>query len=291
MLSAIRKRITPGTVIATFALLFAMTGGAYAAKKYLITSTKQISPSVLKVLRGKGGPPGAAGPAGAAGAGTAGPAGAQGPGGAKGEPGSPGAKGEDGTSVTSAKLAPKTACADGGSEFTAAEAQKTTACNGKDGSPWTAGGTLPSEKSETGTWAAVIGSKAGFAGIAGFGQISTSFNIPLSAALTTTGCYTQPQPATCQVHLIASGGKEVIANGEAEKEEVTQRSPAPCPGTAQAPAAEPGNLCAYINEGASAITLLIESSLLSTPGGVVLQTIESIEEGARLDGSWAVTAP
>ncbi len=74
MFSAIRRhmRVSPTTVIATLALVFAMTGGAYAAKKYLITSTKQISPSVLKALQGKAGPAGAAGaqgPAGPAGSG------------------------------------------------------------------------------------------------------------------------------------------------------------------------------------------------------------------------------
>ena len=99
MLSAIRKRmrLTPSTVIATLALVFAMTGGAYAAKKYLITSTKQISPSVLKALKGK------AGPAGPAGTGTAGAAGPQGPGGAagaKGENGVPGKEGPPGKNGT-----------------------------------------------------------------------------------------------------------------------------------------------------------------------------------------------
>ena len=95
MLSALRNRITPSTIIATLALLFAMTGGAYAAKKYLITSTKQISPSVLKALKGAAGTPGPAGPAGAAGAGTAGAAGPQGPAGPAGS-GTEGKEGKEG---------------------------------------------------------------------------------------------------------------------------------------------------------------------------------------------------
>ena len=99
MFSAIRRRVrvNPATVIASLALVFAMTGGAYAAKKYLITSTKQISPSVLKSLQGKAGPVGAAGAAGAQGpAGPAGSAGAQGSPGPKGDTGAPGAKGATG---------------------------------------------------------------------------------------------------------------------------------------------------------------------------------------------------
>jgi hypothetical protein len=65
-----------------------MTGGAYAAKKYLITSTKQISPKVLKALQGKAGPAGANGLAGASGK--------EGPAGPAGPPGPPGPKGENG---------------------------------------------------------------------------------------------------------------------------------------------------------------------------------------------------
>ncbi len=95
---ALRERIhvSPTSVIATLALVFAMTGGAYAAKKYLITSTKQISPSVLKALQGKAGPAGAAGAAGAQGpAGPAGPAG-------KGEKGEKGDTGSSGTGTPGA---------------------------------------------------------------------------------------------------------------------------------------------------------------------------------------------
>ncbi len=46
MFSMIRKRLTYANVAMTLALVFAMTGGAYAAKKYMITSKKQIKPSV-----------------------------------------------------------------------------------------------------------------------------------------------------------------------------------------------------------------------------------------------------
>jgi hypothetical protein len=103
MFSALRKRMhfSPATAIATLALVFAMTGGAYAASKYLITSTKQISPKVLKALKGKAGANGAQGPAGAAGAaGPQGPGGAAGAKGESGAPGTPGAKGENGAAGT-----------------------------------------------------------------------------------------------------------------------------------------------------------------------------------------------
>ena len=46
MFSRLRKRFTYANVAMTLALVFAMSGGAYAAFTSLITSTKQISPSV-----------------------------------------------------------------------------------------------------------------------------------------------------------------------------------------------------------------------------------------------------
>jgi hypothetical protein len=75
-----RRHLTYANVVATLALVFAMSGGALAAKHYLVTSTKQIKPSVLKTLRGKTGPRGAAGANGATGAtGATGPGGPAGP--------------------------------------------------------------------------------------------------------------------------------------------------------------------------------------------------------------------
>lgn len=66
-----RHRISPATTIASAALFFSLTGAGMAASHYLITSTRQIAPSVQRALRGAVGPQGvqgATGPQGAAGA-------------------------------------------------------------------------------------------------------------------------------------------------------------------------------------------------------------------------------
>jgi len=146
MLSAIRRRLTYTNVALTLALVFAMSGGAYAAGRYVITSTKQIKPSVLKSLQGKAGP---AGPAGAAGVGTQGP---QGPAGAKGETGATGLKGETGAAGPSGAPGPKGET--GTTGFTT---------------------TLPSGKTETGVLAWGGSAEAAF--------VPISFSIPLEAEL------------------------------------------------------------------------------------------------------------
>jgi hypothetical protein len=76
-----RRRLTYANVAATLALVLAIGGGsAYAAKQYLVSSTKQIAPNVLKKLHGASGTNGTNGANGATGAtgatGTAGTNGA-----------------------------------------------------------------------------------------------------------------------------------------------------------------------------------------------------------------------
>jgi hypothetical protein len=95
-----RRRLSYANVTATLALVFAMSGGALAANHYLITSTKQVSPKVLKKLTGKAGKAGTNGANGAAGAtGITGAQGLQGKEGPQGKTGEKGQTGEAGTTV------------------------------------------------------------------------------------------------------------------------------------------------------------------------------------------------
>jgi len=80
-----RRRFNYANVTATLALFFAMSGGALAAKHYLINSTKQISPKVLRALKGNTGRTGGSGAAGK-----------EGPQGKEGLPGKEGLQGKEG---------------------------------------------------------------------------------------------------------------------------------------------------------------------------------------------------
>jgi hypothetical protein len=258
MFSAIRRRMhmSPTGVVAVLALVFAMTGGAYAASRYVITSTKQISPKVLKALKG------AAGSAGANGAqGPAGPAGASG---AKGENGAAGANGGDGVSVTSS-VEPKGAnCKEGGSKFVAASGT-TYACNGEKGKNGTfEGQALPAGKTLTGVYAA---SGFGEAGVPdpGFGIAQTGVSFAL------------PVPGEPAFHYI--------------KENETP--PVGCTGSAAKPGADEGNLCVF---GEAEENVPSGQPLISLRGSTESSLGFSIEDTSAkkgyiaLSGTWAVTA-
>lgn len=141
VVSFLRKRVTYANVAMTLALVFAMTGGAFAAKHWVITSTKQIKPSVLKQLTGKRGPEGKQGPAGLEG--KQGPAGPEGKPGKDGTNGTNGTNGVNGKSVTVAevKVGDATSCnALGGASFEAeGSGKKFFACNGASGKEGKAG--------------------------------------------------------------------------------------------------------------------------------------------------------
>ena len=83
-----------GNLVAWLALFLALGGTSFAASQYVITSTRQIKPSVLRQLRGRPGPTGKRG--------ATGPAGTQGGSGAAGAQGGTGERGETGPARFSA---------------------------------------------------------------------------------------------------------------------------------------------------------------------------------------------
>lgn len=281
MLSALRKRLhlTPGTVIATLALVFAMTGGAYAAGKYVITSTKQISPKVLKSLQGKAGSAGASGAAGAAGpqgpAGAAGSAGAKGENGAPGEPGAkgePGTKGTSGTNGTPATTASFTGeahgCKSGGVEVKSGSGP-TYVCNGQSGgSGYTE--TLPPGKTETGVWTFSV------------------YDVPKGKEPYTAISFPIP--------LEAGSEKVFIVSAEEIKNKTGPGVEAGCTGTVLDPTAPEATLCIYVweeqAEHAFLTTTVFGGAGGYQPDGTTLLAFTT-EDGASYNGngSWAVTAP
>lgn len=279
MLDRVRKHLTPSTFIAVIALVFAVTGGAFAASSHnnsggsgkataqvgsgpaLATAAKAKKKAAPKPVRGPAGPKGATGATGAAGAtgpagagGPAGPVGAKGETGPAGPTGATGTAGANGTSVTSKVVATGVSTCDeqGGSEFTA-EGKKTTACNGTTGFTET----LPAGKTEMGVWAAPIIENVGHGLIVGNSAIS--FVIPLSSAPTV----------------------EYIKAGEEATEHVTE-----CGGTLEHPKAAEGFLCVYTNtEGFTTFeeaTSYVSGADLAFDGG--------LEAGFTANGTWAVTA-
>ncbi len=263
MLRAIRSRVrfTPATGIAALALVFAMSGGAWAAGKYLITSTKQIKPSVLASLKGAAGKAGKAGPAGALGpAGAQGPAGPGGAQGAKGENGVNGKEGAQGKEGPAGKEGPKGA----------------TGATGPEGSPWTAGGFLPSGKTETGLWTAYGDPILPERHV----DVAISFPIPLSP--------------------LAVPGKAFIFTIEqiAQKKNI----PSGCTGTVENPTAPAGTLCIYpVGERLENVEIPTVKDIINgqsgySSTGTVLDFVTekaSPEQPAIMEvtGSWAVTAP
>jgi len=247
---------TAGLILACIALVAAIGGTAWAAAKLNPTQKKEVE-KIAKKFAGKPGAPGAQGPAGPAGSnGTNGKDGAPGE---KGEKGDTGSQGNPGTSVTSSTVGiggDAGHCVGvGGSKFVAASGN-TYACNGEageegekgekgdTGSPWAAGGTLPSGSTESGNWSIIFTASAAKQ----VGSSPISFGIPPAA---------EPEPHYLDGNepqkLAAEewhAGSGELCEGESgseltECEEAHEALAEDCPGNAETPAAKSGNLCVY----------------------------------------------
>jgi hypothetical protein len=211
MLSWFNRQFGPSGAIAVVALIFAMTGGAVAARQYVAEPAPRSKPKVVRGPRGPQGPRGAQGPQGPqgpAGSSTRGPEGPAGPAGA-------------------------------------------------EGSPWVAGGILPTGKTLSGAWVAgVLGAEVSPG--KGVGGTAVSFGIRLAV--------------TPEVHLI---GKDK------EGDEAAQE----CPGTIGLPLAAKGHLCLYTAEDQG---LTLEEAR-AFPGGALIRFNGAPNTAAA--GTWAVTAP
>jgi collagen triple helix repeat protein len=269
MLSWLSKKVSVGNVLMIIALVFAMTGGAYAAVR--ISSINQISPKVRKQLQGKRGPVGPQGPAG--------PQGSPGPAGPQGAPGAPGAKGADGESVKATEVPKKVPTCEeqGGSEFKVA-GTTVFACNGLTGFTKT----LPKGDTEMGAWSitAVLPGTGPFEGMV---STAISFNIPLESApaqvfvpsgipaagtgdlasgsnlvtkvSTSSGKFTAESPisgtgipsGTTIRNVISTEELELSAEATASGTAVELKTspPAGCTGSVTEPGAEGGNLCVF----------------------------------------------
>jgi hypothetical protein len=256
MFSTLRTRFGIPGVISVIALVFAMFGGAYAASN---SSGGGKATASAKAKKGPRGPKGATGPAG--------PAGAQGPAGAKGDAGAGGTAGGVGPAGPTGPTGAKGATG-------ATGATGVTGPTGLSGFTET----LPSGKTETGTWAVAIPAmKEGF-----FFQVPISFPIPLAKGGTEAFFFTGEQVLN----------QEFGTSGcEWEQENVN----------AKPEATKPGTLCVFTQGG----ELELEGTpYFQTPGevfgsgygpaGSYLNMTKKSTVGPAATtpvGTWAVTAP
>jgi hypothetical protein len=269
MISRIRAQLGhAGLVVAIVALVAALAGGAYAASGGLTGKQKKEVEKIAKKV-GKPGAPGAPGTAGANG--KDGANGANGKDGVNGTPGAPGANGK--SVATGTEPVATGNCGGRGGSWVEVEgsASRKFACNGQEGSPWTAGGTLPSEATETGIFTMKLNGGAEE-------YLPISFPIPLS----------EEAAEDTAVHHWVEGGIQ----------------DAQCTGTVLNPTAAAGSLCVYIGVAGEG-SLKSSSANPTPPTGGVRATLDFPEEigpsgtfiywenasAQTMTGSWAVTAP
>lgn len=306
MLSLLRRRVTYANVAMTLALVFAMAGGAFAAshaakakpKKHkssvLITSTKQISNSVLNALKGKIGPVGPAGPEGKPG--PQGPQGPQGLPGAAGKNGTNGTNGTNGVSATTESFTGKAHGCEAGGVVVKSASPEEAVCNGTNGTlagqtmtgMWATGsqGSVPGEVkgSTEEIEVEVKGTVKKYTVVTGISQEATK---PASTASISFPTQVTPAPKVLVQGFSGTPTGTLIENKKfTPSNELWEKS---CTGTVESPTAAPGFLCVYLKEGFGVFTESAEPLLEEAhPFGVVLPFNLSFSPHAS--GSWAVTA-
>jgi hypothetical protein len=259
MLSTIRRHINATTVVAFIALVFAMTGGAFA-----MNSGTQSSKATASVNRPSGGPRASnpavaaaakskakpkAGPRGPAGpAGKNGAAGPTGPAGPIGPTGAAGAQGATGTAGTTGPAGPTGAS--GTTGFTE---------------------TLPSGKTEKGVWAWGVGG----AEFRGYAVAEISFTIPLAAELDKE-----------HVHIVALG-EEIAETCEGSVEEPSAAKGNLCVYERSTSGVEEGPFLLK----PSGTPFLPEAGAGAGKSGAIVFALPQEGKGSNGYGTWAVTAP
>jgi Collagen triple helix repeat (20 copies) len=294
MFSRVKPHLTPSTAIAIIALVFAVTGGAFAATggsgsggsspaKATASvgraqggsgSSGQAIATTAKSSKGKTGPRGPKGATGPAGpAGKNGAVGATGPAGAAGAPGAAGSSGE---SVSATTIEPGETCVEGGVSLTVG-GKETVICNGKKGKSGKPGlngaihpeEVLPPEASETGSWA--------YGGYPEEVEVEGKLSDPVGEFLRTALSFTIPLKeglGVGDVHYVTTPTTE-------------------CPGTAEDPKAIPGDLCVYQGKNSGMSFVRIDKSSKNEEGASPAGAILTMKGGAEEEawGTWAVTAP
>lgn len=251
---AFRDRFgTAGLLVAVIALIAVAAGTAVAAGGLTSQQKKEVK-KIAKKFAGKPGAPGLQGP--------------QGVPGAAGANGKDGTNGADGESVTVNAYEGEECATEEGAELTN-DTGTAYVCNGEEGEPWTAGGTLPAGATETGSWL-VSGNAASCVSGCNF-LTELSFPIPLSEGLTASQVKFQPDGA----------------------EPTTE-----CPGSASEPKAGSGFLCIYEGEtpeeAGEILTALVVKPYKQEPGagttgGFLVVVVQSEAESIGIGGTWAVT--
>ncbi len=262
MLERIREQTgSAGLIVGVIALVLAVAGGAYAAGGGLSGKQKK---EVEKIAKKNAGKPGAQGSAGANGK-----DGANGANGTNGAPGAPGANGKS-VKVSAASISQ---CSERGGAIVEKEGEPASAkevCNGEEGSPWTAGGTLPKGATETGAWTFYVNENAEEEV-----YVALSFPIQLSAGLGPEKVHFESE---ANFHDFDEAGPETVG----------------CTGTSTGPTAPEGNLCVYgsfnlENATFSAIKNLNGGTKAANQSGALLIFKRGATGEAFGGGSFAVT--